>query len=75
MQWFWPTATEQTSFAIRLGRGLHWLSYGVAAIPIALIGIGSLQKSFISSGDETLLLKLIALAAAGRLARYVLASE
>lgn len=75
MQWLWPTATERTSFAIRLGRGLHWLSYGVAAIAIALIGIEALQKSFINSGDETLLLQAIAVAAAGRLARYVLASE
>ena len=75
--WFWPKSTEENGVIVRIGRSLHWLGYGAAALLLALMAI-ALSLWFTPTGPADLvepLLWALGFAVAGRLARYIIANE
>ena len=77
MRWFWPASSVESTAMIRLGRVLHWVSYALS-FPLLmfflLVFVVEGRQSFTVDAIPATL-ALLAIAVAGRCARYVLANE
>lgn len=75
MKWFWPEPSDVLS--VRIGRVLHWLSFCVCGIGLAILLIAMIFGNAAAYPDQTIpfALSCIGIAMLGRGLRYVLANE